>query len=141
MGGKQTIAERERVPIAGGQQWVAAWDEYIRGNVISQTSAQYIKLVLVNTMARAEHDDEEEDDEDADPSDMDEEIPRLRLDAASARNILHKNFDAVHDSDDSGPGDQPQKNAGLGPGGCPEGTPASPRVATCQGKPGPIRGG
>ncbi len=41
-----------------------------------------------------------EEEDEADPPDLDEVIPRRRLDAASAREVLHQPFEEVHESDE-----------------------------------------
>ena len=57
--------------------WTKAWDEYVRGNVVSHTAAKLIERFLLNTMAssgKAADDSQSE----ADASE-DEEEQRLQL--------------------------------------------------------------
>ena len=77
-------------------QWAAAWDEYVRGskqpdgtlvgNVPSGHARQLIQNFLTNTLGRAK--ENEEEDAEADPSDVDAEIPPLRLAPDEAQVLL-----------------------------------------------------
>ena len=79
-------------------QWGRAWDEYVRGvplegqarvaQIPSEHCRRLIQMLLLNTMARGAEDDG--DEEEADPSDMDTEIPALKLTSGDARRLLHK---------------------------------------------------
>ena len=41
---KVPAVEELHLAVSAGHQWTAAWDEYIRGNVVSETAAEYIKF-------------------------------------------------------------------------------------------------
>ena len=58
--------------------WKTAWDEYVRGNVVSDAAAKLIRTFLLNTMA-ATGPDADDDASEADASDDDTELPPLKL--------------------------------------------------------------
>ena len=64
------------------------WEAYIQGNVVSRHSVQLISSVMTNTLACKSHDQEERDE--ADRSDIDEDVPRLILQASDMRKLLHR---------------------------------------------------
>ena len=70
------------------RQWTKAWDEYIRGEVVSKHCARLIQTFLTNTMARPS--EETTDERDADASDLDEEVPPLRLNLSMARSVIKR---------------------------------------------------
>ena len=72
-------------------RWHDAWSEYIRGHVVSRHSARLIQSFLATTMARAPEDDSASDDNDA--SDIDDEIPHLRLSGDDVRSIMRSKFE------------------------------------------------
>ena len=63
------------VGVAPRLNFAAAWENYIRGSVVSKHAQRLITQLLLNTMARNAGDDEDHDE--ADPSDEDLEIPKM----------------------------------------------------------------
>ena len=66
-----------------------AWAAYIRGNVVSKHAARLISSMLTKTMARSSDFAPEEQTDEADKTDVDEDIPPLKLDPATARTLFH----------------------------------------------------
>ena len=68
--------------------WSHAWDEYVRGNVVSQTAADLIQSFLLKTMAASAQGADSESE--ADPSDGDNncDVPRLQLPARKLHELL-----------------------------------------------------
>ena len=67
--------------------WTKAWDEYVRGNVVSHTAAKLIERFLLNTMAssgKAADDSQSE----ADASEDEEELPPLKLGSLKFQGLL-----------------------------------------------------
>ena len=58
--------------------WKTAWDEYVRGNVVSNAAAKLIRTFLLNTMAATGSGADDEASE-ADLSDDETELPTSRL--------------------------------------------------------------
>ena len=57
----------------------------------SEHCRRLIQMLLLNTMAKGAEDDGDEDE--ADPSDMETEIPALKLTVEDARRLLYQDFD------------------------------------------------
>ena len=68
--------------------WPAAWDEYIRGDIVSKHAARIIKTFLVNTFG-ASGDNRGDDVESVDASDVDDDIPPLRITIEDARALVN----------------------------------------------------
>ena len=65
--------------IAGALNFHCAWEEYIRGNVVSQNSVRLIKSFLMNTIAATHYEDDIEAQSEADRSDAVNDAPSLKL--------------------------------------------------------------
>ena len=78
-----------------------SWQQYIRGNVMSRHAARLISSVMTMTLAKSSEFEHEEADE-ADRSDIDDDIPPLRLGPAAARRI----FRTTHADNEERPGQQ-----------------------------------
>ena len=65
--------------IPSAMNFHSAWEEYIRGNVVSQNSVRLIRSFLMNTIAAAHYEDDHEAESEADRSDADSDVPPLNL--------------------------------------------------------------
>ena len=59
--------------------WRNAWDEYVRGNVVSDAAAKIIRRFLLNTMAASSAKNAGSAQSEADASESDDELPPLKL--------------------------------------------------------------
>jgi hypothetical protein len=80
-----------------GTQFRHAWRQYIRGNVASDNAATLITSFLTKTMARSAEFEPEEDAE-ADKSDVDDDIPPLRLKPGAIRKLFDASLDNPDDA-------------------------------------------
>ena len=67
--------------------WQNAWDEYVRGNVVSITAAQLIRSFLLNTMTSSGK-AEDGAQSDADAAEDESELPPLKLPCQRFRELL-----------------------------------------------------
>ena len=67
--------------------WPHAWDEYVRGNVVSDSSASLIKSILLKTMVGSGDKPNAEESE-ADESEDDKDFPPLQLPAPQLQELL-----------------------------------------------------
>ena len=67
--------------------WQNAWDEYVRGNVVSITAAQLIRSFLLNTMTSSGKADDDAQS-DADAAEDESELPPLKLPCQRFRELL-----------------------------------------------------
>ena len=85
--GRSVSTENEvRAPSALGNNFAKAWEQYVDGNVVSQTAARLIRSVMTKTLVTKQEDGEQASD--ADGSDVDEEILPLSLEANHVRTLL-----------------------------------------------------
>ena len=68
--------------------WPSAWDEYVRGHVVSETASQLIQSFLLKTMAVSGGKADDDAESEADKSDDDVNIPRLHLSPLSLQSLL-----------------------------------------------------
>ena len=68
--------------------WPHAWNEYVRGGVVSQTSAALIQSFLLKTMAASGQGGDSESEADASDGGNNCEVPRLQLPATKLRELL-----------------------------------------------------
>ena len=74
--------------LAESMNWHKAWDEYVRGRVVSDTAARLIQCFLLKTIAASGATEREDDKSDADESAEEHDLPRLKLSASALRGIL-----------------------------------------------------
>ena len=81
-------------------QWDKSWDEYVRGNVVSESAAKLIRSLMLKTIAAAgmPHDDNSSNDEGLDDNDAD--IPTLKLDKEGLEKILNPYTEVTKSDDD-----------------------------------------
>ena len=85
----QSLSEVEkRSSIYDEIDWGRAWDQYVRGHVVSQTAADLIKSFLLKTMAAASKGGDSESEADESEDDNAKDIPRLQLPATKLRELL-----------------------------------------------------
>ena len=65
-----------------------AWMNYIDGHVVSKNAERLIKNMLMQTIASSQYDEEANADEEKDESDVEEEIPPLKLTDTDLKTIL-----------------------------------------------------
>ena len=65
-----------------------AWRSYIQGNVVSQHAARLISSMLTKTLARSSEFAPDEQADEEDKTDLDEDIPPLKVGAAAARSLF-----------------------------------------------------
>ena len=95
-------------------KWATAWDEYVRGRIVSKYSRKIIQSFLLKTLAASGH-EHDEDESEAEHAYEDPEIPALRLSPMALENFLNPelNYDPLGKSE---PGDE-GTNLGLRSGG------------------------
>ena len=69
-------------------QWHDAWQEYVRGNVVSASAAALIKTFLLHTMAASVPTGHRENDSDGEESEVDPDIPPLTLPSQSLSKLI-----------------------------------------------------
>ena len=69
-----------------------AWEEYVRGGIVSQAAAKLIQSFLLKTLAASGGGDADKEDSDADASDDDPDLPRLKLPAQALGGLLEPQF-------------------------------------------------
>ena len=74
-------------PVSSFVNWALAWDEYVRGNIVSRSSASLLKSFLLKTIA-ASGKNIDSDESEADVVDDDPDLPPLRLTRAKLHEIL-----------------------------------------------------
>ena len=79
---KNTLSVFEQV------DWPRAWDEYVRGRVVSQTAADLIKSFLLKTMTVSAKGFESESEADVSDEDNQGDVPRLQMPAVKLRELL-----------------------------------------------------
>ena len=102
-------ADNNQVSVISQINWAAAWDEYVRGNVVSEASANLITSFLLKTIAasgKVVGDNESE----ADESEPDGDIAPLRLPSWKLQELIKPtgNADKFH------PKQQTSNSAALG---------------------------
>ena len=71
--------------------WAAAWDEYVRGHVVSKTAADLIQSFLLKTMAVGGKSNDSDESE-ADQPEDDPDVPALRLSQSALHELVAPNF-------------------------------------------------
>ena len=74
-------------PVSSFVNWAFAWDEYVRGNIVSRSSASLLNFFLLKTIA-ASGKNIDSDESEADVVDDDPDLPPLRLPRAKLQEIL-----------------------------------------------------
>ena len=97
--------EKKRQSIFDQVDWGRAWDEYVRGHVVSQNAANLIKSFLLKTMAAAAKGGDSESEADESEDDNTNDVPRLQLPAMKLRELLSpsSNTPVVPDEDNENP--------------------------------------
>ena len=95
-------------------KWATAWDEYVRGKIVSKYSRKIIQSFLLKTLAASGH-EHDEDESEAEQAYEDPEIPALRLSASALEKFLNPEL-TYEFSGKSAPGDE-EATDGLGCGG------------------------
>ena len=86
----------EPIDIAKATSFKTSWQEYIRGNIVSEQAAALIRSFLTKTMARSTLFEAEDHDE-ADKSDIDDDVPPFVLSGGCARALLGETTADVDD--------------------------------------------
>ena len=82
---RRLIGKKDGTPM----NWQQAWDEYIRGNVVSKHAARLIQTFLVMTFAGSDNTPSADDDA-VDDSDVEGDIPALTFSKEDARALLNR---------------------------------------------------
>ena len=69
-------------------KWATAWDEYVRGKIVSKYARKIIQSFLLKTLAASGH-DHDEDESEAEHAYEDPEIPALHLSASALEKFLN----------------------------------------------------
>ena len=85
--------------------WAAAWEEYVRGHVVSKTAADLIQSFLLKTMAVGGKSNDSDESE-ADQPEDDPDVPALRLSRSALLDLIAPNF-AKLDSKNAAAGSEP----------------------------------
>ena len=85
-----------KTKISEDVDWTTSWENYVRGHVVSERAAAYIKTFLLQTQVGGGDDNEEEDEDNIPEPDKDMEMPSLNLNKADFQNLLACE-DEVHD--------------------------------------------
>ena len=78
----------QTIPLLQHVHWHRAWEEYVRGHVVSESAACLIRSFLLKTIAASGATGDAADNSDADASGDDPDLPPLRLSAATLRQVL-----------------------------------------------------
>ena len=68
-------------------QWAFAWDEYVRGHVVSEKARDLIQSFLLKTMA-ASGKNGQSDESEADETEDDADVPPFRMAAGKPQELL-----------------------------------------------------
>ena len=101
--------DKKQPSVSSETNWPAAWDEYVRGNVVSEASANLIRSFLLKTIAasgKVVGDNESE----ADESEHEGDIAPLRLPSWKLQELLKPTGNA----DESHPMQQISNSVALG---------------------------
>ena len=92
-------------------QWDKSWDEYVRGNVVSECAAKLIRSLMLKTSAATgmPQDDSSTNDEGFNADDAD--IPTLTLNAAGLARILDPYTEVANGEDDGSSASEKHKTA------------------------------
>ena len=80
--------DSEATTIGTSTSFKRAWREYVRGNVVSESAAAFIRSFLTKTMARSRL-FEADDGNEPDKSDIDDDVPPFLLSSDRARTLIH----------------------------------------------------
>ena len=73
-------------------KWATAWDEYVRGKIVSKSARKIIQSFLLKTLAASGHENDEDESE-AEHAYEDPEIPALHLSATALEKFLNPELD------------------------------------------------
>ena len=73
-------------------KWATAWDEYVRGKIVSKSARKIIQSFLLKTLAASGH-EHDEDESEAEHAYEDPEIPALHLSATALEKFLNPELD------------------------------------------------
>ena len=74
-------------PVLSSVNWPAAWEQYVRRNIVSKAAANLIKSFLLKTIA-ASGMSTDSDESGADQPEYDPDVPALRLSRAKLQELL-----------------------------------------------------
>ena len=84
----ETSKDDEALKIEAKITWVEAWEEYVRGHIVSKYARNLIQSFLLKTVAASGH-VPDENESDADDPYEDPDIPALRLPASALEKFLN----------------------------------------------------
>ena len=100
---RRRINRKETAPsvhcVGDGIAFAQTWSEYINGKVVSKHACQLITNVLTNTLAREQ--DNQDNEEQADVSDIDEEIPPLKLEGKDLKRLMRRLHDEEPENEEN----------------------------------------
>ena len=92
-------------------QWDKSWDEYVRGNVVSESAAKLIRSLMLKTIAATGMPQDDSSSNDEGFNEDDAEIPTLTLNAADLARILDPYTEVANGADDGSSASEQHKTA------------------------------
>ena len=92
-------------------QWDKSWDEYVRGNVVSESAAKLIRSLMLKTIAATGMPQDDSSSNDEGFNEEDAETPTLTLTAAGLARILDPYTEVANGEDDGSSASEKHKTA------------------------------